>query len=254
MNILKATKRNTVSSGQINKLRAEGFIPAILYGGKENNLKISLKKLQIQEIIKTETFMSKVFDLDIDGNSEKALPREIAYDPVSDEPIHIDFIRIIKGSKIVLEIPVRFINSEKSSGLKKGGVLNIVRRKVELKCPTENIPNEIIVDLVDTEINTSLKISSVKLPEGVTPTITERDFVIGTIVAPTVLVEPEKTEEAAPDGETPAEDGTDGVEEGGAAAGAEDKTAKTSDDKTKEKSNKPSYDKSKAANKEPKKK
>ena len=254
MNILKATKRNTVSSGQINKLRAEGFIPAILYGGKENNLKISLKKLQIQEIIKTETFMSKVFDLDIDGNSEKALPREIAYDPVSDEPIHIDFIRIIKGSKIVLEIPVRFINSEKSSGLKKGGVLNIVRRKVELKCPTENIPNEIIVDLEDTEINTSLKISSVKLPEGVTPTITERDFVIGTIVAPTVLVEPEKTEEAAPDGETPAEDGTDGVEEGGAAAGAEDKTAKTSDDKTKEKSNKPSDDKSKAANKEPKKK
>ena len=254
MNILKATKRNTVSSGQINKLRAEGFIPAILYGGKENNLKISLKKLQIQEIIKTETFMSKVFDLDIDGNSEKALPREIAYDPVSDEPIHIDFIRIIKGSKIVLEIPVRFINSEKSSGLKKGGVLNIVRRKVELKCPTENIPNEIIVDLEDTEINTSLKISSVKLPEGVTPTITERDFVIGTVVAPTVLVEPEKTEEAAPDGETPAEDGTDGVEEGGAAAGAEDKTAKTSDDKTKEKSNKPSDDKSKAANKEPKKK
>ena len=254
MNILKATKRNTVSSGQINKLRAEGFIPAILYGGKENNLKISLKKLQIQEIIKTETFMSKVFDLDIDGNSEKALPREIAYDPVSDEPIHIDFIRIIKGSKIVLEIPVRFINSEKSSGLKKGGVLNIVRRKVELKCPTENIPNEIIVDLEDTEINTSLKISSVKLPEGVTPTITERDFVIGTIVAPTVLVEPEKTEEAAPDGETPAEDGTDGVEEGGAAAGAEDKTAKTSDDKTKEKSNKPSDDKGKAANKEPKKK
>ena len=254
MNILKATKRNTVSSGQINKLRAEGFIPAILYGGKENNLKISLKKLQIQEIIKTETFMSKVFDLDIDGNSEKALPREIAYDPVSDEPIHIDFIRIIKGSKIVLEIPVRFINSEKSSGLKKGGVLNIGRRKAELKCPTENIPNEIIVDLEDTEINTSLKISSVKLPEGVTPTITERDFVIGTIVAPTVLVEPEKTEEAAPDGETPAEDGTDGVEEGGAAAGAEDKTAKTSDDKTKEKSNKPSDDKGKAANKEPKKK
>jgi len=254
MNILKATKRNTVSSGQINKLRADGFIPAILYGGKENNLKISLKKLQIQEIIKTETFMSKVFDLDIDGNSEKALPREIAYDPVSDEPIHIDFIRIVKGSKIVLEIPVRFINSEKSSGLKKGGVLNIVRRKVELKCPTENIPNEIIVDLEDTEINTSLKISSVKLPEGVTPTITERDFVIGTVVAPTVLVEPEKTEEAAPDGETPAEDGTDGVEEGGAAAGAEDKTAKTSDDKTKEKSNKPSDDKGKTANKEPKKK
>ena len=254
MNILKATKRDTVSSGQINKLRAEGFIPAILYGGKENNLKISLKKFQIQEIIKTETFMSKVFDLDIDGNSEKALPREVAYDPVSDEPIHIDFIRIVKGSKIVLQIPVRFINSEKSPGLKKGGVLNIVRRKVELKCPTENIPNEIIVDLENIEINTSLKISSVTLPEGVTPTITDRDFVIGTVVAPTVLVEPEKTEEAAADGETPAEGVEGGAAEGDASKGAEDKAAKDGEDKIKEKSTKPADDKGKAANKEPKKK
>jgi len=256
MNILKATKRNTVSSGQINKLRADGFIPAILYGGKENNLKISLKKLQIQEIIKTETFMSKVFDLDIDGNSEKALPREIAYDPVSDEPIHIDFIRIVKGSKIILEIPVRFINSEKSPGLKKGGVLNIVRRKVELKCPTENIPNEIIVDLENTEINTSLKISSVTLPDGVSPTITDRDFVIGTVVAPTVLVEPEKTEEAPADGEAPVEGAAEGTAEGAQAEGAEtkEKTAKAADDKGKEKSTKPSDDKGKVANKEPKKK
>ena len=203
MNILKAIKRNTKTAGQVNKLRSEGFIPAILYGGKLNNLKISVKKLQFQDIIKTETFMSKVFDLDIDGSSEKALPREIAFDPVSDEPIHIDFIRIVKGTKIILEIPVKFINSEKSPGLKKGGVLNIVRRKVELKCPAETIPNEIIVDLDNVEINTSLKISSVKLPEGVTPTITDRDFVIGTVVAPTVLVEPEKVEEAAAEGETP---------------------------------------------------
>ena len=218
MNILKATKRNTDTAGQVNKLRSEGFIPAILYGGKQNNLKISVKKLQFQDIIKTETFMSKVFDLDIDGSSEKALPREIAFDPVSDEPMHIDFMRIVKGSKIVLEIPVKFINSEKSPGLKKGGVLNIVRRKVELKCPAENIPNEIIVDLDNIEINTSLKISSVKLPEGVSPIITDRDFVIGTVVAPTVLVEPEKVEETAADGEVPAE-------------GAEE-TAKTDDDKS----------------------
>ena len=224
MNILKATKRETVTTGQINKLRAEGFIPAILYGGKQNNLKLSLKKLHLKNFIKTETFMSKVFDLDIDGNSEKALPREIAFDPVSDEPIHIDFIRIVKGSKIILEIPVKFINSEESPGLKKGGVLNIVRRKVELKCPTENIPNEVIVDLENIEINTSLKISSVSLPEGVVPTITDRDFVIGTVVAPTVLVEPEKVEEVAAEGETPVE---------GAEADAKTEDDKTSDDKTK---------------------
>ena len=142
------------------------------------------------------------------------MPRDIAYDPVSDEPIHIDFMRIAKGSKLVLEVPVKFINSEKSPGLKKGGVLNIVRRKVELKCPAENIPNEIVVDLDNTEINTSLKISSVKLPENVTPTITGRDFVIATVVAPTILVEPEKTEDAAAEGEVPAEGAAEGTAEG----------------------------------------
>ena len=195
MNILKATKRITASTGQINKLRSEGFIPAVLYGGKKNNLNISLKKLHLQNILNAGTFMSKVFDLEIDGSAEKVLPRDISYDPVSDEPIHIDFMRIEKGSKLTLEIPVKFINSEKSPGLKKGGVLNVVRRKIELKCPAENIPNEIVVDLNDTEINSSLKISMVKLPDNVSPTITDRDFVIATVVAPTILVEPEKTEE-----------------------------------------------------------
>jgi len=259
MNILKATKRTTASTGQINKLRSDGFIPAVLYGGKKSNLNISLKKLHLQNIINTETFMSKVFDLDIDGNSEKALPRDIAYDPVSDEPIHIDFIRIEKGSKLTLEIPVKFINAEKSPGLKKGGVLNIVRRKVELKCPTENIPNEIIADLDNTEMNTSIKISSVKLPEGVVPTITDRDFVIGNVVAPTVLVEPEKVEETAAEGEVPVEgaEDTTTTEEGKpfddkakAAAGNKGEATKPSDDKTKATSG----DKGKSPNKEAKKK
>ena len=188
--------------------------------------------------------MSKVFDLDIDGNSEKALPREVAYDPISDDPIHIDFIRIVKGTKLILEIPVKFINSEKSPGLKKGGVLNIVRRKVELKCPAENIPDEIIVDLDNTEINTSLKISSVKLPEGVVPTITDRDFVIATVASPTVLVEPEKTEEVPADGEVPAE-GTAG---GDAVAeeGKDKVAAKPGDDKVKTSTS----DKDNSANKE----
>ena len=231
MNILKATKRVIDTSARVNKLRSDGFIPAILYGGKKNNINISLKKLSIQDLIKTETFMSKVVDLEIDGNAEKVLPKDIAYDPVSDEPMHIDFMRIVKGSRIILEIPVKFINSEKSPGLKKGGVLNIVRRKVELKCPTENIPNEIVVDLDNTEINSSLKISSVKLPENVIPTITDRDFVIATVVAPSILVETEKTEEATVEGEVSAEEAAEGAattEEDG-----KDKTVKPSDDKTK---------------------
>jgi len=256
MNILKAKKRDTVSHGQINKLRSEGFIPAVLYGGEKNNLNLSLKKLYLEDLIKTETFMSKVIDLEIDGSKEKALPRDVAYDPVSDEPIHIDFIRIVKGSKLVLEIPVKFINSEKSPGLKKGGVLNIVRRKVELKCPTENIPDEIIVDLDNTEINSSLKISSVKLPENVTPTITDRDFVIATVVAPTILVEPVKTEEATAEGEVPTEGAVEGsAEEAAKPEEGKDKAAKPSEDKGKaaagdNKGKAPTADKGKTTGKE----
>ena len=235
MNILKATKRTTNTTGQINKLRSEGFIPAILYGGQKDNINISLSKLHIENILKTETFMSKIVNMDIDGNSEIVLPREIAYDPVSDEPIHIDFMRISKGSKVVLEIPVKLINLEKSPGLKKGGVLNTVRRKVELKCPAENIPNEITLDLEGTEIGTSIKISSVKLPDNVTPTITDRDFVIATVVAPTVVIEPEKTEEvAATDGEVAEGETTEGVAADETKPDdAKDKSAKSSDDKTK---------------------
>ena len=230
MNILKATKRNTSSAGQINKLRLGGSVPAVLYGGKKNNLNISLQKLHIKDVVKTETFMSKVLDLDIDGNPEKVLPRDVAYDPVSDEPIHIDFMRIAKGAKLILEIPVKFINHDKSPGLKKGGVLNTVRRKVELKCPAENIPDEIVVDLNNTEINSSLKISSVKLPENVIPIITDRDFVIATVVSPTILIEPEKTEEAAAEGDVAAE----GVaEEAGTTEEGKEKTAKPTDDKSK---------------------
>ena len=158
-----------------------------------------------------------------------------------------------------MEIPVKFINSDKSPGLKKGGVLNIVRRKVELKCPAENIPDEIVVDLNNTEINSSLKISSVKLPENIVPTITDRDFVIATVAAPTILVEPEKVEETVAEGEVPVEgaEGTATAEEtkpsddkAKTAPGEKGKEAKPSDDKAKAAPG----DKGKAPNKETKKK
>ena len=263
MNIIKATKREVASTGKTNKLRSEGFIPAILYGGKKDNISISLKKLHLQDFIKKETFMSRVIDLDIDGTAEKVLPRDVSFDPVSDEPIHIDFMRIVKGSKLILEIPVKFINLDKSPGLKKGGVLNTVRRKIELKCPAENIPNELVVDLEGSEINSSLKISSVKLPENVSPTITDRDFVIATVVSPTILVEPEKTEETAAEGEAAAEgvaEGTAAPEEGKDKAASDDKTKAASSDKGKtakpadDKAKAGSADKGKSANKETKKK
>jgi large subunit ribosomal protein L25 len=200
MSNLKATKRETASSGSIKKLREAGFIPAILYGGKNPNQKISIEKKAVRDIINSDNFLSKVLELDVEGKKEKVLPRDIAYHVVSEEPIHIDFMRVVAGKKVVIEVPVSFKNQPDSPGLKRGGVLNIVRRKIELKCPGENIPNEIIIDLTGTDIGTSIKISSVKLPENVVPTITDRDFVIATVAAPTVMKEPEKPTEAAAEG------------------------------------------------------
>jgi large subunit ribosomal protein L25 len=235
MNNLKATKRETVTSGQINKLRGDGFIPAILYGGKDPNAKISVDKKLIKNILNSEYFLSTVLELDVDGKKLKVIPRDVAYNVISDEPIHIDFMRVVSGTKIILEIPVKFINEEDCPGLKVGGVLNIVRRKVELKCPAENIPEEITIDLKGLEIGTSIKISFVKLPENVTPTITDRDFVIATVAAPTVLKEPEKTAEGETvEGAEGAEGATPEAAEGGATptAGKEGDAVKK-DDKAK---------------------
>ena len=195
MNNIKAIKRDKSSTGSNNKLRREGYIPAILYGGKNPNQKISVEKNSIKNILNSDSFLSKVLDMSIDGKNEKVLPREVAFNVVSEEPIHIDFLRIVAGSKIILEIPVKFKNHSESPGLKRGGVLNIVRRKVELKCPTDNIPDEIVVDLTGTDIGDSLKITSVKLSDNVMPTITDRDFVIATVAPPTIIKEPEKPAE-----------------------------------------------------------
>ncbi len=207
MSTVQATIRNTNTKGEVNSLRIKGNIPAIVYGGKEENKKISLNKKEIKVLLEKENFLSNIISIKVDGKDENVLPKEIVWDPITDEPIHIDFLRIVKGSKVVLEIPVKFINSEKSPGLKRGGVLNIVRRKVELKCPTENIPTELIVDLDNLDIGSSIKISSIELPENVIPTIQGRDFVVATVAAPTIIKEPEKPAEASAEegAETPAE-------------------------------------------------
>jgi large subunit ribosomal protein L25 len=178
MNNLKAIKRDNTTAGQLNKLRESGFVPAILYGGKDPNAKISIEKKLIKNILNSGSFLSTVLELDIDGTKLKVIPRDVAYNVISDEPVHIDFMRVVSGTKIILDIPVKFINDDNCPGLKVGGVLNIVRRKVELKCPADTIPEEIIVDLEGLEIGTSIKISSIKLPENVRPTIVDRDFVI----------------------------------------------------------------------------
>ena len=233
MSNLKAIKRDSTSSGSNNKLRSEGLIPAIIYGGKTPNQNISIQFKEIKNIINSDTFLSKVLELEIEGKKEKVIPRDVAFNVVSEEPIHIDFMRIVSGKKIILEIPVKFINHPESPGLKRGGVLNIVRRKVELKCPAESIPDEIVVDLTGTDIGTSIKISSVKLESNVVPTITDRDFVIATVASPTVIKEPEKPAE----GEAAAE-GAEGeaTAEGADAAATTVKDGETAkkDDKSKE--------------------
>ena len=238
MSNLKALKRESTSTGSNNRLRAEGLIPAILYGGKDKNKNISIQMKEIKNIINSDTFLSKVLELDIEGKKEKVIPRDVSYNVISEEPIHIDFMRIVSGKKIILEIPVKFINHPDSPGLKRGGVLNIVRRKVELKCPAENIPNEIVVDLTGTDIGTSIKISSIKLPEKVVPTITDRDFVVATVAAPTVIKEPEKPAE-----ETPAEGAEGEVPAEGAEAASKDGDSAKKDDKAKEGADKKPEDK-----------
>ena len=214
---LEANIRNTKTKGELSSLRNNGGVPAVIYGGEAQNETISISKKLLKSLIEKENFLSNVVTLNVDGKPQNVLPREIKYHVISDEPIHVDFLRVVPGVKIRIEVPVQFINHEKSPGLKRGGVLNIVRRKVELKCPSEKIPESLVIDLDGVDIGESFKISSINLETDVVPTIRGRDFVIATLAAPTVMKEPEKPAEAeaaegeagseSADGEKPAADG-----------------------------------------------
>ena len=214
---LDANIRNTKTKGQLSSLRNSGNVPAVIYGGEAKNETISISKKLLKSLIDKENFLSNIVTLNVDGEPQNVLPREIKYHIISDEPIHVDFLRVVPGVKIRIEVPVQFINHEKSPGLKRGGVLNIVRRKVELRCPSEKIPESLVIDLEGVEIGESFKISSINLETDVVPTIRGRDFVIATLAAPTVMKEPEKPAEAeaaegeaggeAAEGDKPATDG-----------------------------------------------
>ena len=196
MNSIKANTRNTKTKGELNLLRENGSVPGIVYGGEAQNETIYFSTKLLKSLLEDENFLSTIITLNVDGKSQNVLPREIKYDIISDEPIHVDFLRVVPGLKMKIEVPVNFINHEKSPGLKKGGVLNIVRRKIELKCPSEKIPENIVIDLDGVDIGESFKISSINLENDVVPTIQGRDFVIATLAAPTVMKEPEKPAEA----------------------------------------------------------
>ena len=219
MNSLEANIRDNSTKGQLNIIRNSGNVPAIIYGGKEQNQKISISKKLLKTLIEKENFFSTIITLNVNGKPQNVLPREIKYHILSDEPTHVDFLRVLPGVKVKIEIPVNFINQDKSPGLKKNGVLNIVRRKIELKCPSEKIPENLTLDLDGVDIGESFKISSVKLDPEVVPTIQGRDFVIATLAAPTVMKEPEKPAEAE------AAEGEEGAEGTAAASPDGDKAA-----------------------------
>jgi len=232
MNSLEANIRDNSTKGQLNTIRNSGNVPAIIYGGKDQNQKVSISKKLLKILIEKENFLSNIITLNVDGKPQNVLPREVKYHILSDEPTHVDFLRVLPGVKIKIEVPVNFINHEKSPGLKRGGVLNIVRRKVELKCPSEKIPESLTIDLEGVDIGESFKISSITLDTEVTPTIQGRDFVIATLAAPTVMKEPEKPAEAeAAEGETGAEEAAAAVDGDKPAADGAKGDKKEGDDK-----------------------
>jgi len=188
---LEASERKISTKGSLRKLRSEGLLPGIVYGSEEKSQPLSLKKITIKKLLENSNFMNSVIEIIINGVKHKVLTRDIEFHPLNNEPLHIDFQKIKSGTKITVFVPVKFVNQDTCPGLKLGGVLNIVRRKIELRCPAENIPTEIIVDLAGKEMNESIHISAIKLPENVKPTITDRDFTIATVAAPTVVKEPE---------------------------------------------------------------
>ena len=241
MNSLEANIRDNKTKGELNAIRNNGEVPAIVYGGKDENQKVSISKKKLKYLIEKENFLSNIITLNVGGKNLNVLPREVKYHILSDEPTHVDFLRILPGVRIKIEVPVNFINHEKSPGLKRGGVLNIVRRKVELKCPSEKIPENITIDLDNVDIGESFKISSVKLDSEVTPTIQGRDFVIATLAAPTVMKEPEKPAEAETTEGEPGAEGSEAAAAEGEKTPAEGEKKDADDKKTADK--KPSEEK-----------
>jgi large subunit ribosomal protein L25 len=188
--VFQAERREKSGKGPARQLRRENKIPAIIYGGKDAPLQIAMPIKEISlALAKNPRFFSTVFELDFGSERLKVLPREAQLHPVTDLPLHVDFLRAEQGALIHVDVPVRFAHEEQSPGLKRGGVLNVVRRTLELICPADAIPGEIVIDLAGREIGDSIHISQVALPEGVKPVITERDFTICSIVPPTVVTE-----------------------------------------------------------------
>ncbi len=211
---LPAEARERAGKGASRALRREGRVPAVVYGGKEEPLPIHVEAKELTRQLGLGHFMNSIVMIEVDGNSVRTLPKDVAFHPVSDRPLHVDFMRLAKDAKVEVAVPVVFANEEDSPGLKKGGVLNVVRHELDLICIADKIPTEIEIDVTGLEVGDSIHISSVTLPEGSESAIDDRDFTIATIVAPSAL----KKAESEEDEELEGEEGEEGAE-GEAAAG-----------------------------------
>ena len=211
--VLTATAREKVGKGSAREARRQGNIPAVIYGDKKSPIPIIVEQKILVRQLGTGGFFNTLFDIDINGELNRVLPRDVQLHPVTDVPEHVDFLRVSASTKISVEVPVEFIGDDVSPGIKGGGVLNVVRYSVEVSCTPNLIPNNLIIDLSNSEIGDSLHISAVNLPEGVTPTISDRDFTIATIVAPTVGRDEAASEGDDTDTETSTEDNEGNNEE-----------------------------------------
>lgn len=221
---LKAWARGRSGKGGARAERREGRVPGTLYGDKQEPQTISVDYRAINQQLHAGHFQSTIFVLDVEGKKTRVIPRAVQLDPVRDFPIHVDFLRLGKDALVTVEVPVRFLNEAASPGLKRGGVLNIVRHEIQVRCPSDAIPDHFDIDLTGLEIGDAVHISALKLPEGVKPTITERDFTVATIVG-------RAAEEPVP-GAAAAEAAVPGAEGAEAAEGA---TAEAGEDKDKDK-------------------
>lgn len=197
---LKAEVRDGTGKGAARAVRRQGKVPAVIYGDKKPPIPISLSYKDVSLRIQAGGFLTRLADIKVDGESVRVIPKDYQLDPVRDFPLHVDFLRIGKGARLTLDLPVHFLNEDDSPGLERGGVLNIVRHTVEVDVPADAIPEALEADLTGLDIGDSIHISNVPLPEGVRPTITDRDFTIATIAAPAVLA-PEEEEEVEEEAE-----------------------------------------------------
>lgn len=199
---LAAEARDRAGKGASRALRREGRVPAVIYGGKEEPQSIHVEERALAKLLDTGHFSNSIVMIEVGGKAVRTLPKDVAFHPVSDRPTHVDFLRLSKNSKVEVAVPVVFINEEASPGLKKGGVLNVVRHELELVCEADKIPTEIEIDVTGKDVGDSLHISEVTLPAGSESAITDRDFTIATVVAPSAL---KKAEGAAADAEAEGE-------------------------------------------------